>query len=279
MRILLEESIDNWETFERLFVQNFKSTCKKPTSIEQLRTCTQKLGESNSALEPHKNSAEHVSDERAIDVFIGSIRRRDLVEELGRVNPRTVAELMDIANMWVDGEAAVYNKRHRSPEEDRNRTKNQNRRRFRSFVEYDGPRQVSAGFRSNNGSNHREDYRMSGGQRSDNRDVPNTSRPSNRSRYNMSPEEIMNGPCQMHFYRDPEGRRALGHVQKGCRTFQALRRIIENTQTEEVNRGYAPGLRSEVHVPLPPPPAAITNGNQQNQLQIAGPSNTNIGYS
>ena len=46
MRKLPEGSIDNWETFERLFVQNFKSTCKKPASIEQLRTCTQKSGES-----------------------------------------------------------------------------------------------------------------------------------------------------------------------------------------------------------------------------------------
>jgi hypothetical protein len=33
MRKLPEGSIDNWEGFERLFVQNFKSTCKKPTSI------------------------------------------------------------------------------------------------------------------------------------------------------------------------------------------------------------------------------------------------------
>jgi porphobilinogen deaminase len=35
MRKLSEESIDSWETFERVFVQNFKSTCKKPVSIEQ----------------------------------------------------------------------------------------------------------------------------------------------------------------------------------------------------------------------------------------------------
>ena len=62
-----------------------------------------------------KNSAEHVSDERAIDAFIGGIRRRDLVEELGRENPRTVAELMDIENKWADGEDVVQNMRPRSP--------------------------------------------------------------------------------------------------------------------------------------------------------------------
>jgi hypothetical protein len=38
-------SIDSWETFEDLFVKNFRSTCKKPTSIEQLRACKQKYGE------------------------------------------------------------------------------------------------------------------------------------------------------------------------------------------------------------------------------------------
>jgi hypothetical protein len=32
-----------------------------------------------------------VSDERAIDAFIVGIHRRDLIEELGRSNPRTVA--------------------------------------------------------------------------------------------------------------------------------------------------------------------------------------------
>jgi hypothetical protein len=82
---------------------------------------------------------------------------------------------------------------------------------------------------------------------------------------------------QLHFYIDPEGRRASGHFQKDCRTFQALRRITENTQAKTVSRGYAQGPRSEVHVPLPPPPPAIANGNQQNQLQIAGPPNTNSG--
>jgi carbamoylphosphate synthase large subunit len=78
MRKLPEESIDGWETFERVFVQNFKSTCKKPVSIEQLRACVQKSGESMRAYIQRcsiiKNTAEHVSDERAIDAFWGHPR-------------------------------------------------------------------------------------------------------------------------------------------------------------------------------------------------------------
>jgi hypothetical protein len=45
MRKLPAEFIDSWENFESLFIQNFRSTYKKPASIEQLRTCTQKSGE------------------------------------------------------------------------------------------------------------------------------------------------------------------------------------------------------------------------------------------
>src|SRR4051812_14454409 len=86
-----------------------------------------------------KNSTEHISDERAIDAFIAGVRRRDLVEELGRAKPSIVGDLMDIANKWADGEDVLQNKRQQSPEEDHNRASGQNRRRYRNFNEYDGP--------------------------------------------------------------------------------------------------------------------------------------------
>ena len=84
----------------------------------------------------------------------------------------------------------------------------------------------------------------------------------------------MNGPCQMHFYLDNEGKRQSGHLQKDCRTFQALRRYAENTNTQAANRGYVQGPRSEIH--LPPPPA-ITSSNQH-QLQLAAPPGNNDGF-
>jgi hypothetical protein len=46
MRKLPAESLDSWKNFESLFLQNFRSTCKKLALIEQLRTCKQKSGES-----------------------------------------------------------------------------------------------------------------------------------------------------------------------------------------------------------------------------------------
>jgi hypothetical protein len=115
-------SIDSWETFEDMFVKNFLSTCKKPASIEQLRACRQKYDEPMRTYIQRwniiKNSAENISDERAIDAFVAGIQRGDFVEDLGRTNLRTVSALMEIANRCADGEDAVHNKRHRSPEED-----------------------------------------------------------------------------------------------------------------------------------------------------------------
>jgi hypothetical protein len=65
-----------------------------------------------------KNSAEDASDERAIDAFLAGLRCSDLTEEVGRIKPRTVSELMEVANRFADGEEAYNNKRGRSPEVD-----------------------------------------------------------------------------------------------------------------------------------------------------------------
>jgi hypothetical protein len=143
-------SIDSWENFEDIFVKNFLSTCKKPASLEQLRAYRQKHDESMRTYIQRsniiKNSAENISDERALDAFVAGIRRRDFVEDLGRTNPKTIAALMEIANRWADGEDVVHNKWHRSPKDERNRNF-QNRRRFsRQFSDYDAPVQISAGF-------------------------------------------------------------------------------------------------------------------------------------
>jgi hypothetical protein len=57
-----------------------------------------------------KNSAENISDERAIDAFTHGLYCTIFVDDLGRVGPRTIGELMDMANKWANGEAAASNK-------------------------------------------------------------------------------------------------------------------------------------------------------------------------
>jgi hypothetical protein len=66
-----------------------------------------------------KKSTEDVSDEWAVDAFLAGLRCSDLVEELGRTKPRTVSELMEVANRFADGEDVYNNKRAHSPEVDR----------------------------------------------------------------------------------------------------------------------------------------------------------------
>jgi hypothetical protein len=76
-----------------------------------------------------KNSTEDVSNERAVDGFASSLRRSDLVEELGRTKPKTLSELMEIANRFANREDAYHSKRARSPEYDGpGRQRNQRRR-------------------------------------------------------------------------------------------------------------------------------------------------------
>jgi endonuclease V-like protein UPF0215 family len=84
---------------ESQFARNFRSTYKRLASLEEVKECTQRKGETLCSYiqcwSIIKNSAEDVSDEGAIDAFIAGLRRLDLVEEIGRTRPTTIAELME----------------------------------------------------------------------------------------------------------------------------------------------------------------------------------------
>jgi hypothetical protein len=108
-------TIGSWEELTKQFTSNFKSTYKRPTSIEEVKACIQQRNETLRSYIQRwsiiKNSAVEVSDERAIDAFTLGLRRGDLVEEMGRIKPKTVSDLMNIANRFADGEDTCNNKR------------------------------------------------------------------------------------------------------------------------------------------------------------------------
>jgi hypothetical protein len=152
-----------------------------------------------------KNTAEDVSDERAIDAFSAGLRCSDLVEEIGRTRPTTVAELMEEANKFVDGEDAYNNKRGRSPEVDRT---SRQRRRHRSRDKQGRRNQVAAGYeaREEEGYENRR-FQAKGAE---------------KSRYSgPSAEDMLYGPCQIH-YAYLDGKRVSNHQMKDCRTFLRL---------------------------------------------------------
>src|ERR1041385_1057486 len=66
-------SISSWSQFQGAFIENFKSTYKRPASLEELRACKQGTREALRAYIQRwtilKNSAEDISDESAIDAF------------------------------------------------------------------------------------------------------------------------------------------------------------------------------------------------------------------
>jgi hypothetical protein len=102
-----------------------------------------------------KNSAEDVSDERAIDAFSAGLRHSDLVEEVGRTKPMTVSELMKVANRFADGEDAYNKKRGHSPKV--NRTSRQ-RRRYHNGDSHARRNQIATGYerRDKEGYENRE---------------------------------------------------------------------------------------------------------------------------
>jgi hypothetical protein len=133
LNTLPNDSIGSWGELESQFARNFCSTYKRPASLEEVKSCIQERDETlHSYIQRWsviKNSEEDVSDERAIDAFSAGLHRSDLVEDIGRIKPRTVLELMEIANRFADGEEAYNNKRGHSPKVDKS---SRQRRRYRN---------------------------------------------------------------------------------------------------------------------------------------------------
>jgi hypothetical protein len=163
-----------------------------------------------------KNSAEDVSDERAIDAFSAGLHRSDLMEEVGRTKPRTVSELMEVANRFADGEDAYNNKRGRSPEVDKT---SRQRRRYRNGDNHGTQNQIATVYDRRN----EEGYENKEFQTRD-------SRGTEKPRYSSpSAEDMLYGPCSIH-YAYLDGKRVYNHQIKDCRTFLRLQNAMDSSQ-------------------------------------------------
>jgi hypothetical protein len=190
LNTLPNDSIGSWGELESQFARNFRSMYKRLASLEEIKSCIQKKDETLCSYIQRwsviKNSAEDVSDERAIDVFLAGLRRLFLMEEIGRTKPRTVSKLMEVANRFADGEDAYNNKRGRSLEVDR---ASRQRRRYCNGDSHARRNQISAGYerRDEEGYENRE-FQARG-----NHEVekPKYSGPS--------AEDMLYGPCRIHY--------------------------------------------------------------------------------
>jgi hypothetical protein len=118
---------------------------------------------------------------------------------MGQIKPKIVAELMDIANRFVDAEDASHNKRTRSPEDDRGNMYSNQRRRSRNYGNYGYHSQVAAGYRENTyqGQDHRNKGYKNNGR--EDRGSTKQFQPRGSREYNQSPDDLLNGPCHMHY--------------------------------------------------------------------------------
>jgi hypothetical protein len=163
------------------------------------------------------------------------------VEEIGRTRPTTVAELMEEANKFADGEDTDNNKRGHSPEVDRTRRQ---RRRHRSRDNQGRQNQVAAGYeaREEEGYENRR-FQAKGTEK------PRYSGPS--------AEDMLYGPCRIH-YAYLDGKRVSNHQMKDCRTFLRLQSSMGSSQggwqgKKHTSQGYqiqrlARHLKSKVYI-------------------------------
>jgi hypothetical protein len=163
-----------------------------------------------------KNSAEDISDERAVDAFSAGLHRSDLVEELGRTKTRVVSELMEVANRFADREDVYNNKRGRSPKVDRARRQ---RRRYRNKDSHARQNQIATGYerRDEEGYESRE-FQIRG-----NHGVQTP------KYFGPSVEDMLYGPCRIH-YAYLDGKRVFNHQMKDCRTFLRLQSAMDPNQ-------------------------------------------------
>jgi hypothetical protein len=222
-----------------------------------------------------KNSVEEVSDERAIDAFSAGLRRSDLVEEIGRTRPRTVSELMEVANRFTDREDAYNNKRGRSPEVDR---ASRQRRRYHNGDNHASRNQVAARYKIRD----EEGYENKEFQASENHgaEKPKYSGPS--------AEDMLYGPCRIH-YAYLDGKRVSNHQMKDCRTFLRLQSAMDSNQgirqgKKSMSQGYqvqrlAKHLESKVYIyamiqPVPKSKKECKSISRQVNLAISSPPAT-----
>jgi hypothetical protein len=197
------------------------------------------------------------------------------VEELGRTKPRTVSELMEVANRFANGEDAYNNKWERSTEVDR---ASKQRRRYLNEDNHARRNQIATGYERRN----EEGYESREFQARGNHGVekPKYSGPS--------ADDMLHGPCRIHCaYLD--GNRVSNHQMKDCRTFLRLQSAMDSNQGacqggKSTSQGYqvqrlAKHLESKVYIsamiqPVPKSKKEWKSISRQVNLAISSPPAT-----
>jgi hypothetical protein len=108
---LSASQIHNWDDLVGTFVGNFQGTYVRPGNSWDLRSCTQKPGESLwdfiRCFSKRCMELPSVAQSEIVHAFLEGTTCRDLVRELGRSPPVDSNKLFDIATSFASGEEAV----------------------------------------------------------------------------------------------------------------------------------------------------------------------------
>jgi hypothetical protein len=219
---LPNDSIGSWGELESQFTRNFRSTYKRPASLEEIKSCVQRKNETLCSYIQRwsiiKNSVEDISDEQAVDAFSAGLRCSDPVEELGRTKPRTVSELMEVENRFADGEDAYNNKRARSLEVDR---VSRQRQRSRNEDSRTRRNQIAAGYERKD----EEGYEC--------------------REFQGRSNHVEEKPKYIH-YAYLDGKRVSNHQMKDCRTFLRLQSALDlNQGTRQGGKSTSQGYQMQ----------------------------------
>jgi hypothetical protein len=197
------------------------------------------------------------------------------MEEIGRIKPRTVLELMEIANRFADGEDAYNNKRGRSPEVDKS---SRQRRRYRNGDNHGRRNQIATRYDERNEEDHENGEFQ-----------PRDNKGKEKQRYSgPSAEDMLYGPCRIH-YAYLDRKRVSNHQMKDCRTFLRLQNAMDSNQEtrqggKRTNQGYqiqrlAKQLESKIYIsamiqPVPKSKKERKSISRQVNLAISSPPAT-----
>jgi hypothetical protein len=187
---------------------------------------------------------------------------------MGRIKPKTVSDLMDIANRFADGEDACNNKRTRLPEDDRGNRYRGQRRRSRNYDNYGSHSQVAAGYKDNS---YQGNDRKSSGYRSYGKEDYKKFQTRESRECNPSPEDMLNGPCHIRS-AFVDGKRVSRHAMKDCTMFLKLQEAALNKKAEAKRQGY------EGNTSNAPANQQGNNGVPQNQDQPSQGCDDDGGY-
>jgi hypothetical protein len=129
----------------------------------------------------------------------------DLIEELGRIKPRIVLELMEVANRFADGEDAYHSKRAHSPENDESSRQHNQRRRSHNEDSHTSHYQIAAGYTRRDGEKDERE--------NDEYHKKDNSRWGRSKYFDPSAEDILHGPCRIH-YAYLDGKSVSNHLMR-----------------------------------------------------------------